>query len=155
MEFSTQEDIDTPISEAFGMLSSFASYEQAARQRGAQVERSDTLRQPGVGMKWTAQFELREQPRTVDVEIITHDPPDRVVMALRSPGFAGDATLDLLALGPGRTRVTVHVAVNATSLKTRILLKSLTLTKSSLDSRFEDRVGEYLKGVEQRYQRSA
>ena len=49
MKFSTRTDIAAPVEFVFAQLSDFPGFEAAARRRGAEVTRLDTLAAPGRG----------------------------------------------------------------------------------------------------------
>ncbi|HCI07161.1 MAG TPA: hypothetical protein DE314_07355, partial [Sulfitobacter sp.] len=59
MKFSTREDVEVPIDQAFALICDFDAYERSAMRRGAEVRRVDDLSKPGVGMKWAASFKMR------------------------------------------------------------------------------------------------
>lgn len=155
MKFSTQEDMDRPISDVFEMLSTFEDLEAAAVRRGATVQRLDDLPVPGVGMKWQTQFVMRGQGRVLDMEMIKYDPPNGIVLDMVSQGLQGETQVDLTALSETRTRIAVGVEVRPKTMAMRLLLRSLKLTKASLTHRFKERVARHLKDMEQQYNSKA
>jgi hypothetical protein len=76
-----------------------------------------------------------------------HAPTD-VVIDLASNGLDGKTTVELVALSPQRTRLSVSIDLSAKSLSARLLLQSLKLAKSNLTNRFKKRVAEFSKGIE-------
>ena len=54
MKFSTKEDIEAPIEDAFALFVDFDQFERSALRRGGQVRRTDSLKSKGVGMSWDA-----------------------------------------------------------------------------------------------------
>lgn len=155
MKFATQQDVKAPIDAVFKMVSSFEDYEDAARRHGADVKRTDDLASVGIGMKWNVRFVFKSQNRDLDVEITQFDPPKNIVLVLDSQGFFGHARVDLETVSGKNTRITVNCEVQASTLKTRVLLQPLKLTKSTLDQRFEERVAKFIYSLEQRYQNRA
>lgn len=154
MKFSTKDDIEAPIEAVFNMLCEFDQFERAAMRRGAEVQRVDALQAPGKGMKWQAAFDMRGKRRNIEIEMVTFDRPTEMRLATTSPGLAGDMVFELLALSRSRTRVIVTLEIKPQNLSARLLVQSLKLAKTSLTKKFKDRVSEYAKGMEDRYQKS-
>lgn len=75
MKFSTREDVEVPIDQAFALICDFDAYERSAMRRGAEVRRVDDLSKPGVGMKWAASFKMRGKKRNLELEMTRFDQP--------------------------------------------------------------------------------
>lgn len=155
MKFSTKEDIEAPVDAVFDMLCDFESFERSAMRRGADVQRKDRLTSPGVGMMWHAVFQLRGKRREIELEMVTFDRPNEIVLESTSPGLIGEMSFELIALSRSRTRVQVELEVKPLNLSARLLVQSLKLAKGSLTRKYKLRVGEYAKGMEERYSRMA
>ncbi len=155
MKFSTTEDIEAPIDAVFDMLCDFEGFERSAMRRGAEVQRRDQRAEPGVGMQWQASFELRGKRREMELEMVTFDRPNEMVLESTSPGMLGTTSFDLIALSRSRTRVLVELEVKPLNLSARLLVQSLKLAKNSLTKKFKQRVAEYAKTMEERYARRA
>lgn len=154
MKFSTQQDVQIPVAEAFEMVSSFGDIEAAAIRRGAEIRRVDDPDYSGVGMKWHATFSLQGRGRTLDVEMVKFNPTQELMLELAGQGLLGHTRIAFAPVSAQSTQVTVDVNVRATTLAARLLLQPLKLTKSTLDGRFQDRVAQYIKDMEQRYAQS-
>ncbi len=155
MKFSTNEDIEAPVDAIFEMLCDFESFERSAMRRGAEVQRIDQMTNPGVGMTWQAAFDLRGKRRQIELEMVTFDRPQEIVLESTSPGMLGTTRFELIALSRSRTRVRVELEVKPLNLSARLLVQSLKLAKNSLGKKFKTRVAEYAKGMEERYVRRA
>ncbi len=155
MKFSTREDIEAPIDQVFEMLCDFEGYERSAMRRGAEVQRTDALVVPGVGMTWDAAFSMRSKRRQVSLEMVRFDRPNEMMLVYRSTGVEGVFQIELMALSRNRTRIAIALEVTPLNLSARLLVQSLKLAKSSLTKRFKLRVAEYTKGMEDRYKRIA
>ena len=151
MKFSTNEDIEAPIDAVFDMLCDFEMFERSAMRRGAEVQRTDKLSAPGVGMTWDAVFELRGKRRQVAIEMVSFDRPNEMVLESRSQGLLGVMTIELVALSRNRTRIGVSFDIKPLNLSARLLVQSLKLAKTSLTKKFKVRMAEYAKGMEDRY----
>ncbi|KIN62400.1 DNA polymerase III subunits gamma and tau [Sulfitobacter noctilucicola] len=155
MKFSTNEDIEAPIDAVFEMLCDFEGFERSAMRRGAEVQRVDRLPKPGVGMTWQARFDLRGKRREMELEMVTFDRPNEIVLESTSPGMLGTTSFELIGLSRSRTRVRVELEIKPLTLSTRLLVQSLKLAKNSLTKKFKLRIAEYAKGMEDRYSRQA
>ncbi len=155
MIFSTKEDIEAPIDAVFEMLCDFESFERSAMRRGAEVQRLDRLTAPGVGMIWKAAFQMRGRRREVQVEMVTFDKPNEMVLESTSPGLIGQMRFELMALSRSRTRISAELEVKPLNLSARLMVQSLKLGKNRLMKKYKLRVAEYAKGMEERYGRTA
>ena len=155
MKFSTKEDIEAPIDAVFEMLCDFEAFERSAMRRGAEVQRVDTLTTPRVGMMWNAVFEMRGKRRELQIEMVTFDRPNDIIFESTSPGLVGQMSFELMALSRSRTRINVALEVKPLTLSARLLVQSMKLAKGSLTRKYKLRVGEYAKGMEERYLKMA
>lgn len=155
MKFSTREDVEVPIDQAFELICDFEMYERSAMRRGAEVRRVDALTEPGVGMKWRSAFKMRGRMRDLNLEMIRFDKPNEMCVLSSTSGIDGVGQIELVALSRNRTRVSVEFELKPTSLSARLLIQSLKLAKSSLTKRYKQRVTEYAKSIEDRYGTSA
>ena len=155
MKFSTKEDIEAPIEAVFEMLCDFEGFERSAMRRGAEVQRVDQKPVPGVGMMWNAVFQLRGKRREMELEMVTFDRPNEIVLESTSPGLIGQMGFELMALSRNRTRILVELEVKPLNLSARLLVQSMKLAKASLTRKYKLRVAEYAKGMEDRYGKKA
>ena len=151
MDFSTRYDVEAPIEFVWTQASNFTVLERQALRRGADVERKDTLATPGVGAEWDIRFQFRSKDREVNAKITTFDAPNRYTVISTSGSIDGVCVVDLVALSPKRTRLTVTLDLSAKSLGSRLMLQSLKMAKSGLNKRFEDRVASMASDIQDRY----
>ncbi|MFD1509991.1 SRPBCC family protein [Lacimonas salitolerans] len=151
MKFASKEDIAAPIDAVFAMVSDFDSFERAAMRRGAEVQRTDNMRVPGVGMAWRAKFMLRGRERKMGVTLSTYDPPNQLVFDGTSPNIEGQMVIDLVALSRQRTRMSVSLKLTPKTLAARLLIQSLKLARSNLTRKFHLRVADFAKDIEDRH----
>ena len=151
MDFSTRYDVDAPIEFVWTQASNFTVLERQALRHGADVERKDTLATPGVGAEWDIRFQFRSKDREVNAKITTFDAPNRYTVISTSGSIDGVCVVDLVALSPKRTRLTVTLDLSAKSLGSRLMLQSLKMAKSGLNKRFEDRVASMASDIQDRY----
>lgn len=153
MKFSTREDVEVPIDQAFALICDFDAYERSAMRRGAEVRRVDDLSKPGVGMKWAASFKMRGKKRNLELELemTRFDQPTEICVLSSTSGINGTGQIELLALSRGRTRILVEFELKPTNLSARLLVQSLKLAKNSLTKRYKLRVAEFAKNIEDRH----
>ncbi|OAN71845.1 hypothetical protein A8B82_20560 [Sulfitobacter sp. EhC04] len=154
MKFSTKEDVEAPIDAVFAMLCDFESFERSAMRRGAEVQRVDQMKVPGTGMTWRVAFDLRGKRREMELEMVTFDKPNEMVLESTSPGLLGQMSFELMPLSRSRTRILVELEVKPLNLSARLLVQSLKLAKNSITRKYKLRVAEHAKAMEERYSRS-
>jgi hypothetical protein len=106
-------------------------------------------------MAWDIAFPFRGKRREMQVEMVEHVAPGRMMFNSRMTGMTGQFSIDLLALSRGRTRLELAVDLKPVSLSAKLLVQSMKLARSSLNKRFKVRVAEFAKTTEDRFQRSA
>ncbi|MGB5865587.1 MAG: SRPBCC family protein [Sulfitobacter sp.] len=151
MKLSTKEDIEAPIDAVFEMMTDFEMFERAAMRRGAEVQRTDSKTAPGIGMAWKGAFDMRGKRRQIEVEMVSFDKPNEIVLECRSQGLLTTMSMELVALSKTRTRLMLSFDVKPLNLSARLLVQSLKLAKASLTKKFKLRVSEYAKTMEDRY----
>lgn len=151
MQFTTSEDIDAPIEAVFDEVTDVAAFERLVLRRGAELQRTDTLTEPGVGMAWHARVTWHETPRDVDITLVSYEPPASVAFDMASGAITGRLQVDLEALSPELTRLHVDLSVAASTLSGRLLLQPVKLMRGDLDRRFRQRVAEYAREIENRF----
>jgi hypothetical protein len=104
-------------------------------------------------MGWCAVFNLRGKRRQVDIEMITFEKPNELVLECKSPGLLTMMTTELVALSKNRTRVMISFDIKPLNLSARLLVQSFKLAKASMTKKFKLRVAEFAKSMEERYER--
>ena len=155
MQLTASEDIEAPIDAVFAEITDFKRFERGAMRRGAEVARTDTLAEPGVGMCWQARFALRGRMRDVTLRLSAYDPPDGIVIDVDAATVAAVMRVDLVALSRARTRIGVDLGVTPRNLAGRLMIQSVKLARGDLAKRFRLRVADYAMEVEDRLKRSA
>lgn len=154
MKLNAKEDIEAPLAFVFDALADFDGWERAALRRGAEVARSDAARGTGPGMAWQVAFPFRGRRREMSIVLKRLDRPQRLEFTGAGAAVDGGLDLDLVELGPRRTRVTVVTEVKPRTLAARLFLQSLRLAKAKVTKRFESRVALIAADIEDRYKRS-
>ena len=150
MKLSARKDIDSAAVDVFPVLADFDSYEKLALRQGAEVQRLDRLPAPGVGSAWAVRFPFRGRQRQVDSQISLYDPPRRLVLEGKSGGFDFTMTASLAPLSRSQTRLAVDLEVRPRTFSARILLQTLKLGRSRLESRFSARIESFATFLRQR-----
>ena len=153
MKFSSREDVEVPIARVFGMLADFEVFERSAIRRGADVQRLGDHDVPHVGQSWQARFSYRGKERNSKIELTKYAAPTDMVFEGQSGGLLTTLMLELVALSPNRTRITVGFEIKPRTLPARLFVQSMKLAKATLNKRFRLRVAEYAKDIEERVAR--
>ncbi|SLN15905.1 hypothetical protein TRL7639_00277 [Falsiruegeria litorea R37] len=153
MQFSGKEDIEAPIQNVFAAVSEFESFERSAIRRGIEVQRVDTSHPVASGLAWDTSFNLRGKPRDMQITLAEFAEPSLMRFDSRSKGINGDCVIELLALSPRRTRLSVDIKLSANTLAARLFLQSLKLARSSLNKKFKLRLADMAKEIERRQSR--
>ncbi|MBK0326410.1 SRPBCC family protein [Rhodobacteraceae bacterium F11138] len=155
MQFAGKEDIEAPIDRVFAALADFTLYERRAIRRGAEIERLNDHSSPRVGMAWKARFVLRGKPRKIRVEMTQYSAPSLLRFGYVAQGLEGELTVALVALSPGRTRMSVVLNLKPRTLSARLLVQSLRLARASLVKRFKLSLADLARTLEDQLGRSA
>lgn len=151
MKFSTKEDIEAPIEDAFALFSDFDQFERSALRRGADVKRTDSNLRKGVGMTWAAAFKFRSKNRKLDAEIVSFDPCEGYEVEVQSSDLCAYGMLELMALSKSRTRATLSIELKPKSLSGRLMLQTMRLGKSRLDRRFRIKAADFVRIIEREH----
>jgi hypothetical protein len=65
MKQTTRQDVEAPLDFVYQRLTDFDHFERMAMRRGAELERTDRLKTPGVGMAWRLRFTYRNKTRSL------------------------------------------------------------------------------------------
>ncbi|MFU8882595.1 MAG: SRPBCC family protein [Rhodobacterales bacterium] len=155
MKFSTKEDIEAPIEQVFALVSNFEALERAALRRGADVQRTDNLHKPDVGMSWTAEFVARGRQRKLAIEMVAFVPPNSMRFHSAAQGLETDLLIDFVALSRGRTRLGIDLDLKPRTISARLLVQSLKLARTSLNKKFHLRIADYARELEDRAKRAS
>ncbi len=153
MKLTTKQDVEAPVAFVYKVLTDFDGWERSAMRRGADVNRSDKLRQPGPGMTWIAKFFYRGKDRTVTVRVDAMDPLAHLAMAAFSPVVEGTCKLDLLEMAARRTRLQLVIDIKPKSFGAKLYFQSLKLAKGRVDRTLQKRTASLAAEIEERYRR--
>jgi len=147
VKFVAHSDLDAPIADVFAALTDFAAYERMALRRGVRVQRLAGEPAPGTGSGWDTRFMFRGREIRAVSHISVCEPPERLALDGRSGGYEFDLATLLVALSRDRTRLRLDLDVRPKTLGARIILQTLKLGKSRLQTRFQmraDRLAAFL-----------
>lgn len=153
MKLTTRQDIEAPVAFVFAALQDFDAWERAAMRRGADVARTDKLRDPVPGVSWLIKFAYRGKQRQLDLRLTNVEKPHLLGFSGTGASLDGQAGIDLMELGARRTRLSVTVELKPRSIGARLVLQSMRLAKTRLNRRFADRVAMFCSEIETRYRK--
>ncbi|QPM91126.1 SRPBCC family protein [Pseudooceanicola algae] len=150
MKVVAKEDIEAPIQKVFAGLTDFRTFERSAIRRGAGVKRVGDFEVAGEGVAWDANFTMRGKRRDIRLQIEQYDAPEHIRLTVRSDGMHGLVKVDLVALSPSRTRLRVETEIKPQTLSARLLLQSLRLARSNVQTRLQKRLSDFAATIEGR-----
>lgn len=147
MKFSTRQDVDLTAADLFAAVSDFPRIERILMRRRTEVRRADPAQDCGAGMAWDLAFKLRGKQRSLRLQVIQFDRPERVVFAGRSEPF--DPTIDLrvIALSRTRSRLICELELKPRNLRARLMLQTAKLGKAQLDRKFAGQIGDLVRDL--------
>ncbi|MCF6444299.1 SRPBCC family protein [Nereida sp. MMG025] len=148
MKISVVEDISAPIEYVFARVTNFDAFERGVLRRGAKVRRVEQGAASGDGAKWEVSFMLRGAERRMTVKVAQLDHPTSVVYRTRIKGLVAVVTLDLVALSPSRTRLTLDIKMVSKSLRAKLVIQSLKLAKRRINRKLRKRMGAFAESIE-------
>lgn len=154
MKLTSRQDIEAPVAFVFAALKDFDAWERAALRRGADVERTDKLRDVKPGLSWLVKFAYRGKERQLALRLTSLEQSAMIGFSGNGASLDGLANLDLMALAARRTRLSVTVDLKPKSIGARLVLQSLRLAKTRINRRFSDRIGQVCSDIESRYRQS-
>lgn len=153
MKLTTKQDIEAPVAFVYKVLTDFDGWERSAMRRGADVNRTDKLRQPGPGMTWIAKFFYRGRDRVVSLRVDAMDAPGHLAFAAFSAVVEGQCRLDLLELAAKRTRMQVDLDSKPKSFGAKLYFQSLKLARGRVERNLQKRTARLAAEIEDRYRR--
>lgn len=150
MKFKSKQDLDVPVAQVFDMIADFDRHERSAIRRGVKIKRVDTQDQPGVGTQWEIEFQMRGRERQAEVEVTGFDRPNEMTFGAQMQGLDSTVEVVLVPLSKTRTRLNVVGTLKPKTLSARLLVQSLKLAKTNLSKRFDKKLANLAKDMEDR-----
>ena len=151
MKLTSKQDIEAPLDVVYARLTDFEHFERMAMRRGADIERTDRLKRPDVGMAWRLRFVFRGKPRNLAVRFADAEPGSRLAWAFDSPTIEGTLHAELVALAPRRTRLTLSTEVRPKTLAARLVIQSMRLARNRIQRRYDVASGQLANMIEEQY----
>ena len=151
MKLTTRQDIEAPLDFVHAKLTDVDQFERMAMRRGAEVERTDWIRNLGPGMAWKVRFSYRRRQRVVQVRLTELEPGAHVAWAFDSATVDGTARVELVALSPRRTRMTIQTEVRPRTLAARLMVQSMRLAKGRVQKKLDTASGQLANLIEDQF----
>ncbi len=151
MKLVARYDIEAPAAFVFAQLADFAGWERAAMRRGAEVMRTDTLRDTAPGMTWDTQFRYRNKDRQATIRLEAISPISALVLSSKSAPADGVLQIDIVELAAKRTRISLRLEIKPNTIAARIYVQALRLARSRVERRFAQRLTQLAVGIEDRF----
>lgn len=154
MKLTSRQDIEAPLDVVYARLTDFENFERMAMRRGAEVERTDRLKKPDVGMAWRLRFTFKGKQRKMSIRFADAEPGSHLAWAFDSVPIEGTAKVELVSLSPRRTRLTMVSDIRPKTLAARLMIQSLRLAKGRVQRRLDLRTGQLANMIEEHYRAS-
>ncbi len=151
MNFTSKQDIIAPAEHVFRQLADFDFYESYAMRLGAQVERTDDHDRPQPGMCWNVHGVLRGKARNIELTLDNYNPVENLSYLCVSKSLNATVDFTVIPLSKTETRLKASIYVQAKSLSARVALQSARLAKKTLDRKFDGRMHDFAKKIEDKY----
>ncbi len=152
MQFTTKEDLDIPIEDAFDLLSDYEVFERMAMRRGIEVRRNEPELPMGLGTSWKIDFAWRGKDIKMRAKIAQFDRPDNITLDVVTQGLDIIIKFEFVALSRKRTRLNLVTDIDARTLPMRLLVQSMKLARSNIDRKLNERFKLQCRNLEDRYQ---
>ena len=129
--------------------------ERSALRRGIELQRTGDLPIRETAWPGTCKFSFRGKPREIQLTMASYAPPSGMALDGSGSGVDGRMEVELLALSPQRTRMSVAAQAVAHQPDRALLVQSLKLARSNLNRRFKLRLADYARITEERLSRTA
>ncbi|KAB7613396.1 SRPBCC family protein [Amylibacter sp. SFDW26] len=151
MNFTSKQDIIAPAEHVFLQLADFDFYESYAMRLGAQVERIDNYEHPQPGMCWNISGVLRGKARNVELTLDSYNPVESLSYLCVSNSLDAIVGFTVIPLSKKETRLKASIDIQAKGLSARVALQSARLAKKTLDRKFDGRIHDFAKKIEDKY----
>ena len=151
MKFAAKQDIEAPATFVYQALCDFEAWERAGMRRGAEIARTDKLRNPGAGMSWKVSFQFRGKQRKMEVRLLNMVPSSKLEFAALSGAIDATMTLELVEMSTRRTRLHVVSNITPLTLTAKLFIQSLRLARARADRKFAARIQPIAADIEERY----
>ncbi|MGR3493556.1 MAG: SRPBCC family protein [Shimia sp.] len=150
MQLNSSQEIAVPASVVFDAITDFEAFERRAESRMTDVQRSDSLTAPGVGMRWSFTFTFRGTARAAQVEITEYIEPTTLQAVITTGGLRVTADADIVTLGPERSRLNLTVNMASSGIAGKLLLQSLKLARGKIEERVDTALARFARDLEKR-----
>lgn len=155
MKINVVEDISAPIEYVFARVTDFETFERGALRRGAKVQRVEDHPDVIAGTKWDITFMLRGAQRNLALRVAECDRPNSIEYRGRIKGLVAVVSMDLVALSPSRTRLTLNVHLISKTMRAKLVIQSLRLAKRRINRKLRKSMGSFAEAIEEDFTRIA
>lgn len=140
MHFSTTEVIHAPREAVFAAVSDFEGFERQITRAGGSLTRTGL---PGPDTRWHGTFSFRGTRREFTSQVADWTPPGGYRLASETGGLHALIDVRCIAMDADTTRLEILVDLTARTLTARLLLNSLKLMRSQMNTRFKKRIQKF------------
>ncbi|MCU4654135.1 hypothetical protein N8I71_14920 [Roseibacterium sp. SDUM158016] len=148
MKFRVSEDVEAPVGPTWTGFTDFASVEEDARGRGAEIARVGDWREARLGASWRGMVAVRGKTRPIEAKITVFAPGETLTVESRIGGMDSTYEVTFVPLSQDVTRVSVMLELRATTLSARLLLQTMKIARRRVMQRLEGAVVRQAQAVE-------
>lgn len=148
MKFAATQEIALPAETVFAILSDFGAMEEAAEARGVLAIRLDGNGPVRIGSGWSVDFSYRGKMRNLQMELTDMTPPTTLSLAGKGGGFELGFAARVDGRGPRLAFLTLETELRPRTLGARLLLNSMRFGKRALTRRYERRLADFARAIE-------
>ncbi|WP_162300729.1 SRPBCC family protein [Alkalilacustris brevis] len=151
IELTASQEAAAPTEFIFDQARRFRNFANQARQNGARVRRREPDPESGRGLRWEVAISFQGLQREFTLELLERRPPDLLRFGIESPSVEGEFRVDFTALGPGRCRVDVALALRPRTLRARLVMQGLRLSQGRMLRGLQRRLAAAVERAETAY----
>ncbi|MEO0357776.1 MAG: SRPBCC family protein [Pseudomonadota bacterium] len=155
MKFSTREDVNAPADVVFAEATDFDGFERMIRRYGSKVTRMDDQNSKGAGMMWDVGFKFRGRNRHARATVTEFTTPDSMGVSTEVGGMDSLLSVEVIALSATKSRLQVSLELKPKTLSARLIVQSLKLAKTKMNTRFKARVSSFAANIEDSFRQAA
>jgi hypothetical protein len=145
-----ERTIAAPAPVVFDHLCDFPRFEQAARNRGAEVRRLGPISGAAPGASWEVKIPLMGGARTLKVDLVECTAPDLMRLVGQDKGIDAKLDVDLVEVSDSQSELSIRVEVAATTFSARLAVRALQVAQAKIEEKFRAGIGQFARGLEGR-----
>lgn len=147
MKLNAEEEISAPASHVFQHLCDADRLERLVRKRGGKISRTPQgpIQQ---GSHWDAEVPFRGTSRKLAFDLVKMEDSDLLDFQGSSEGLNLTVRVEVVALGPHTSRLSVVSEARPKTLSARLMIQSAKLARGMMLTRYRKRISDFAADIE-------